>query len=218
MNCPNCGGANVEGARFCRNCGRPLVAQAPAVQVPMAPGPQAYGGYPAKAKGLSFQLPVSFKALLPMLGMGVALLGMVLPWATGGGQGISGFGFIDIIRTMLYGYGTKLPGEVSLFVASFWIAFACSLVGHILLWKHSVRRLVAVIVGGLGLAAMIAMTVVLFGPYGQDNFTGIKVGVGFILTWLGFALMVGGTLLAWKDLFVPTAAAAYYPPPQMPQA
>jgi hypothetical protein len=46
--CPRCGFANIQGHRFCTNCGAPLVVPPPVAYAPPAAAPPAYG-YPPPA-------------------------------------------------------------------------------------------------------------------------------------------------------------------------
>ncbi len=211
MICANCGNANSEGARFCRNCGQPIQAAAAQPQYP--PPPQAaYGGYAKPASALQFALPGNIKLFLPLIGMGVVILGMLLPWFTGDGAAVSGFGLMGILSVqMMYG---DIPGEITLLKAAFWIAFVSAIAGHVMLWKHAATRIVATVVSALGLAAMIAITIVLFGEFGQDMFSGVHVGAGFIITWLGFGVMAAGAALMWFGTSARATPAPYYPPPQ----
>jgi hypothetical protein len=82
-----------------------------------------------------------------------------------------------------------------------------------MLWKHAATRIGATVISALGLAAMIAVTIVLFGEFGRDWFSGVNVGAGFIITWLGFGVMAAGAALMWFDTSTRAAPAPYYPPP-----
>jgi hypothetical protein len=214
MICANCGNANNEGARFCRNCGQPIQATAtqPSYQQNPPPPQVAYPGYAKPASALQFALPGNIKLFLPLIGMGIAILGMLLPWFAGDGASVSGFGLMGVLS--IQGSYGDIPGEINLLKAAFWIAFVCAIAGHVMLWKHAATRIVVTVVSALGLAAMIAITIVLFGEFGQDMFSGVQVGAGFIITWLGFGVMAAGAALMWFGTSARSAPAPYYPPPQ----
>ncbi len=216
MNCPKCGGTNNDGARFCKNCGQPLFQQQ--IQPPMPPS----GGYGPGPWQSFLELPRNWKMLLPYLGMFIALMGFLLPWFmrenySYSGFTVSNFAWMDIAEFNA-DWWIITKGQLQLMLASFWIAFACSLMGHITLWKNQIRRWVTAIAGGLGLLAMVAITIIWQTEGGKDYFYGLKAGAGFIMTWIGFAVMLAGTLVAWKDLDAPKAMPYYPPPPQNPPA
>ncbi len=188
MNCPNCGKENTEKARFCRSCGKPLTAAV---------------ALPAQAGINWLRMPANWKMFLPLIGMGLVILGMVLPWLGGGGVYYSSFTVSDLlissIRSMRL-YDETIPALVIAILVAIWVAFVSGLLGHAVLWKHAVSRWITVIAGGVGLAMMITITVGVFSNAGKDFFSDTNVGAGFIITWIGFAVMVAGTILAWKDL------------------
>jgi FHA domain/zinc-ribbon domain len=90
MQCARCGRQNHEGARFCSNCGAPLVAAARTGQAPPPPGaPAPQGAAPPQGKGLrpgettsiffdrddsEFETPYPDSASVAQLPPGTALL------------------------------------------------------------------------------------------------------------------------------------------------
>ncbi len=95
MQCSNCGYLNHEGARFCRNCGRPLTpaAVAPVAQ-PAPPAPPSAGA----AQPRPTRMPARLDRFPDPLDMLLALVG------TGLGA-LSGY----LIRTLLPRASLQLP-------------------------------------------------------------------------------------------------------------
>jgi hypothetical protein len=188
MNCPKCGSANSAGARFCRNCGQALSTSRSTKQ--------SVGSI----AGLDWlRMPANWKMLLPFIGIGIVILGMLLPWLTGNGGRISGFATAGLVAVDAQA-GYDVPRLVVLSMVAFWVAFGCAVAGHIVLWRHSIARIIAVVASGLGLLAMAGITLVLFGKGGEDYFGSMKFGFGLAISFAGFVLMLVGTFLSWKEL------------------
>jgi hypothetical protein len=174
--------------------------QPPAYQQPNYQQPS--GAPPYQQAGTKIKLPANWKIYLPMLGTFLAFLGFILPWISSYGFTMSGFSVASLAGQYSMGEATPI-----LFAMAFWIAFICSLVGPVIFWKNPKSRLIAAIGGGVGLLMMI-ITAATFGGLG-----GSAIGFGYILCWIGFAVLLGGTLFAWKELeYTPAAPPNYYPP------
>jgi hypothetical protein len=219
MYCAHCGQQLEEGAHFCRKCGQPIgqppqqppayqqPTQQPSYQQPSTPAYQqpqppayqqpSYGSY-KHATGANFKLPANWKIYLPVLGTLLAFFGFILPWVSGYGISYSGFTMASLAGQYSYGFTKAI-----LFVVAFWIAFICCFVGLVIFWKNPKSRLIASIGGGVGLLMMILIAITL------GDMGGSGVGFGYVLCWIGFVVIFGGTIFAWRDLTVSPMA----PPP-----
>ncbi len=166
---------------------------------------QPYGAPPYQQAGTKIKLPANWKIYLPVIGTFLAFLGFLLPWVSSFGISMSGFTLASITAQSLTYYPS---GEGTLFIMAFWIAFICCFVGPIIFLKKSYSRLIAAIGGSVGLLMMILTAIAFSGAGGG-------IGFGYILCWIGFAVLLGGTLFAWKELeYTPAAPPNYYPPAQ----
>lgn len=96
MRCPVCGGANVDGAKFCGVCGQRMALEPapPAALVPVTAETRAMAPPPAPSLGASLRVPEARGAravrigLVLALDLGLAITGVIL--LTGGGRGERG--------------------------------------------------------------------------------------------------------------------------------
>lgn len=194
--CSNCGKERRPGAAFCTSCGTrfepaaaqgttpaavdPAPYQAPQAQVPAqwpagAAYPAAQPGAPAARMRLS---------VLPLIGVGGLVLGLLLPWAEGG------TGSFDVPVTLLWDLNAD-----DMFIKVGMVLVAIAVLGALVILTGKVNPLRRVL-GGLGAAVGIAFIVQLYrfvsaldGGVG-DVFD--SVGVGVYVTVVAGVLMTLG--------------------------
>jgi len=150
MYCPNCGTPNVDEARFCANCGRPLT---PMAAPPPPTPPPAYPSYPAyPAPPAAIPRPAGAAGPIRLLGLitlGLSVLVIVgfflMKWA----GGVTGWDlFYQIVLRDIGGYFDGLSREFQTITQGYhpWYIFALDVtIG--LLWLAPLSALVTGLYG-----------------------------------------------------------------------
>jgi hypothetical protein len=117
MNCEHCGAANLDTARFCNQCGRPLAA----AETTLAPAPQA--SKPPPIPSLRQGAPLS-KSPAPPPPAPAPFLPMF--------SAKVGYGFL-LAAFFAYRFGATLPGISAQFQPHDWFHTHASQIGGVLL-------------------------------------------------------------------------------------
>ncbi len=180
MRCKNCGLENARPARYCSACGEKL------------------GG----GRILSPKLIQS----LPLIGGGLALVGFCLPWLNILFVGVSGGSLAGMVsRTFPTGLDDMIWGFIEPVVRSanllnavlIWMLPALAVLSAAYLLRSTAGRIVTLVSAATGLGVLITLHVRVIENYLRFLSGVTTLSYGYILTWIGFCVMLGGTIAAW---------------------
>ena len=196
MFCTYCGSQNIEGTKFCGNCGKPLVpVPTQNTDNPNHPVlPHSYVPIPTTMTNNNQKTKISPK--WASIGATLALLCFFLPWlmvsCSGMAVRVSGW------QLSTGNYGNGYQNQVQAYPAIFLILL-CGLIGFACLNGKRSGTIAAMAGGVAGVIGMIIVSSNL-GSQTSSYYVQVSYEVGYYGEWLGFLIMVGVGFYAFRHM------------------